>query len=312
MRLALRLSAGVLVLCALSRPVNADSTTDPSGLLSSGRLAYERGDYEQAVKILRPLLYPSIELSTEESVLEAHRLLALSYLLLNKEPEAEQEATALFSLQPSFQLDPVVDPPMAVHFFESIRQRQQERLLELERRQKEEVERSRKEEERRQKEAHARAERVYIERTVERHSRLLGLVPFGVGQVQNGQRGKAIFFAVSELLTGLVSVSAYLAIDQRYPAAAVAGDPSAPRDSRTRFFPASDKSTAQALVGLQLGSGIAFWGLLAWGIIDAEVLFKKEVEVKKRELPPAGVRLTVSPLLSPSTTGYGLQLGGTF
>jgi hypothetical protein len=301
----MRLVVGLLFLCALllGRAADANPSINPQASLSTGRLAYERGDYDQAVHILWPLLYPSIELGTEEAVLEAHRLLALSYFLLKKEPEAEQEATALLSLQPTFQLDPVVDPPMAVRFFEGVRQRQQERLLELEKRQIEEVERARKEEERRRLEAHARAERVYIERTVERHSRLVGFIPFGVGQVQNGQRKKAAFFAVSELVTGLLSLSAYLTIDQRYSGGAINGK---------RFFPANEKSTAETLVGLQLGSGIAFWGLLAWGIIDAQVLFKKEVELKRRELPAASRALTVSPILSPSSGLYGLGIVGTF
>jgi hypothetical protein len=289
---------------SIARPLYANPSMNPQAALNDGRVAYERGDYEIAIRTLRPLLYPTIELGNEEAVVEAHRLLALSYLLSRKEPLAEEEATSLFAIRPTFELDPVVDPPVAVRFFEGVRKRQEIQLSELRRRQQEESERARKEEELRRKEARAKAERIFVDRLIERHSRLIAMIPFGVGQAQNGQPKKAIGFAVAELLMGALSLASYVAIDQRYQTF----DP----QTHLRSVPKSDYTTAQTLLGLELGSGIAFWGIVAWGIIDAQVLFKKEVLVKARELPspPKPPRVSIIPTVMPG--GFALSLKGAF
>lgn len=278
-------------------PVAAVAQKAPEALFSEGKLAYERGDYALAVSTLSPLLYPSISLTSEEAVVDAHRLLALSYLLQKQEAEAEEEATSIFALRPSYQLDPIMDPPMAVSFFDGVRKKQDSRLRELRAREQKEREARAKEEERLR---HASAERVYIERSVQKHSRLLATIPFGVGQFQNGQNTKAALFLTGELVFGALSLSAYLALDQKYPY-----DPA----SNRRYFPASQKGTAQALIGLQLGAGIAFWATLLWGIIDAHVLFKPEV-VKSRELATPRPSVSFAPLVGPGQGG--LAVGGTF
>src|SRR5688572_10930002 len=203
------------------KPDSPAPRKSPEGRLSDGRLAYERGDYASAVRLIVPLLYPSIELSTEEAVIDAHRLLALSYLLQKKETEAEEEATSLLALRPSFQLDPIVEPLMAVAFFETVRKRQDERLRQLREREHAESEARAREAERRRR---AEAERIYIERSVERHSRLVATLPFGIGQWQNGHKRKAALFLTSELAFGLRSLSCYVALEQKYPLDAATGN----------------------------------------------------------------------------------------
>jgi hypothetical protein len=295
--------AAVLVAAlVVATAARATPSQNPQSALTEGRVAYERGDYAVAIRTLKPLLYPTIELGTEESVVEAHRLLALSYFLMRKESQAEEEATSLLALRPNFELDPVVDPPLAVAFFQGVRKKQDERLQEIRRRQLEERERARKEEERQRAESRKKAERVYVDREIERHSRLIAFIPFGAGQLQNGQPRKAIGFLTTELLLGALSLSAYLAIDQRYQTFNPA--------TGKRIFPASETTTARALEGLQLSSGIAFWAVLAWGIVDANVLYRPQV-VRLRELPAAPARsapkLSFSPVLSPSQVGLGVQ-----
>lgn len=264
----------------------------PELQLSEGRLAYERGDYAVAVTTIVPLLYPSILLSTEEAVIEAHRLLALSYLLQRKQNEAEEEAASILALRPSFQLDPIVDPPMAVAFFETVRKRQDNRLRELRDREQKEAERQAKEAERRRL---AEAERVNIEPRIERRSRLVATIPFGVGQWQNGQNKKAALFLASELVFGAISLGGYVALEQKYPV-----DP----HTSKRFYPAAEKSTAQALIGLQLGAGVAFWATLVWGIIDAHVLFKKDAPKKQTGTLKS---LMLAPTIAPGQVSLGVQ-----
>lgn len=267
--------------------------------LAVGRTAYERGDYARAIATIRPLLYPTIELGTEEEVVQAHRLLALSYFFVDEPKRAEEEFISLLALRPNYALDPIVDPPLAVRFFEEVKRRQGERLKAIQAREREERERRQREEERQRAQARARAERVYVDRVVERHSRLVAALPFGIGQAQNGQTGKAIAFGVAEGALGLTSLAAFLAIQYKYPV-----NPT----TLHRQFPADEARTATALVGLQLAAGAAFWATVVWGILDAELLFKREVVTHTREreapAPKARAKLTVMPA--------GLGLWGTF
>lgn len=282
---------------AADAPSPAPSTKKSAAAqLAEGRLAYERGDYPGAVRILVPLLYPAIVLATEDAVIEAHRLLVLSYLLQKKDGEAEEEAHSILALRPNYQLDPIMDPPTAVAFFDSVRKRQDERLRELRARERAEVEARQKEEDRKRR---AAAERVFVRRDVRQNSRVVATIPFGVGQWQNGQPRKAALFLSSELLFGALSLGSYVALERKYPVSAA---------TNHRTYPASDSDLAQALLGLQLGAGIAFWATMAWGIIDAHVLYKREVVVREQDI---GQRLLKSlrptPSVGPGQVGLGLQ-----
>jgi hypothetical protein len=298
-------AAVAVAILAAGAPAAANPSRAARDALDQGHTAYDRGDYRYAIDTIQPLLYPSIELATEDDVVLAHRLLALSYFFVNKQKEAEQEVTSLLALRPSYELDPIVDPPVAVRFFEDVRRRQAERLRAVEEREREDTERARKEDERRQAEARARAQRVYVDRVVDHHSRLIALLPFGIGQFQNGQLGKGILFGTAQLALAATSIGTWAALsyDARYPLDPATGH---------RLFPASDESRVTTLLGFQLGAAAAFYAVVAWGIIDAQVLFKREVlrSEREREAPPPKPSVTVAPIHSPTMNGVGVQ--GTF
>jgi hypothetical protein len=277
----------------------------PEAQLAEGRLAYERSDYAGAVRTIVPLLYPAITLATEDAVIEGHRLLVLSYLFLKRENEAEEEAHSILALRPSFQLDPIVDPAMAVAFFDGVRKKQDSRLRELRARERAEAEAKLREEERRRR---AEAERVFVRRDVRQNSRVIATLPFGIGQWQNGQPRKAALFLSAELVFGAVSLGSYLALERKYPV-----DPG----TNHRTYPQSDSNLAPTLLGLQLGAGIAFWATIVWGLIDAHVLYKKEVVVRDTDLGQKVLKsLRLTPSVAPDgRTGVGqvgLGLKGTF
>ena len=297
----MRAAALALVVLVAAGAAAADPSRNPKDSLDQGRTAYDRGDYGRAIDTIHPLLYPSIELGTEDDVIAAHKILALSYFFVDKQKEAEEEVTSLLGLRPNYQLDPIVDPPVAVRFFEDVRHRQSERINALKKRESEESARARKEEERRLAEARAKAERVYVDRVVERHSRLIALLPFGAGQAQNGQTGKAIAFGVSEGVFAAASVAAYFTLQYRYPVNPSTGH---------QQFPASEQSTATALITLQLAAGAAFWATVAWGILDAQLLFKREVVVDahERDAPKKKAHPPISIIPTPG----GVGVVGTF
>lgn len=270
------------------------SGSDPQGALVRAKLAYERGEYASAAELLGPLLYPQVRLTSEEAVVDAHKVLALSYLFQKKSNDAETEVTALLALRPQFELDPIVDPPQAVAFFNDIRQKQAARLEELRRRQLADEEDRRRKELLRLAEERARAERVYVDRLVERRSRLVASLPFGIGQFQNGNKKLGAFFLASEIATSVVSIGAFGAIQQRFGGGVLE----------------RDKSLALTLTGVQIGFGTAFWALAAAGIIEAQVRFKAEVPVERKERPAKPTeksnlksRLFLAPSIGPGTVG---------
>lgn len=274
---------------------------DPQVALQKARVAYERGEYQGAVDVLSRLLYPSVRLTSEEAVVEAHKVLALSYLFQRRPVDAENEVNQLYVLRPQFELDPIVDPPQAVSFFSEVKSRQTARLEEIRRRQREADEAKRRDEEKKRELARQKAERVYVDRVVERHSRLIATLPFGVGQFQNGHRKKGYFFLVSELIVGAVSVSAFIAIQQKFAGGG---------------FGQGEAGLARALTGLELGAGTGFWALAIAGIIDSHVYFRRQVEVNTKERPadsrpvPDGPKqsLLLAPIVAPGTFGASVLL----
>ncbi len=280
----------LLVLLLVASAAHANPGLNPQASLDDARVAYGRGEYGVAVKTIRPLLYPSIELQNEESVVEAHKLLALSYFFLKKENEAEQEVVSLLVLRPTFELDPMIDSPVAVSFFKGVRERQEDRLHAIRERQRAEEERARREADRKREEARKLAERVYVEKRVAKNSRLVALVPFGVGQFQNGQRKKGIAFAAVEGVLGALSLSCWIATQTRFTG---------------HLVPAGDVPLANSLQIVQLSAGAAFWAAVAWGIIDAQVKFVPEVVVRTKELPSKPT-ISIAPILAPGQFGLGL------
>lgn len=279
----------------------------PEGDLWRAKLAYERGDYQAAIALLRPLLYPQALLPDEEQVVLAHKLLGLCAFFERDELRAEEEFNLLLQLRPDFTLDPLVDPLKAVAFVDGLRQRNKQRLEEIRRRQEAEADKRRRDEEeaRRKAEEQRRREalRIYIERTVVHRLSPLHFVPFGVPQLREGRRTLGVLLAVGEGLTGAASIGAWLAVRLRYP---------------TGTFPMGEYGTATALTATYLSTGAAFWGLVGAGLIEA--LWHARPEVRVRELPgpppdlPPEQRKTQLRLLplAPPGSSVGVELGGSF
>ncbi len=287
---------GVVLGLAICSSASASPSLNPRASLEEGKLAYQRSDFPLVETSIHPLLYPTPELDGD-SLIEARKLLGLAYLYEKKMPAARQEFVLILQKRPDFELDPVVDPPLALSFLKAIREEQKEKLQQLRLRDQEEAERKRKEEEKRLAAARAKAERVYVEKQVIRRSRLVAMLPFGIGQAQNGQRGNAIAFGVSELALGGLSLGLWISVREVFPEFKV---------------PSGQETLAATLQGIQIGAGVAFWAVAIWGIIDAQVklvpetVIMRELDKKKK----ASLKLMVAPMVAPGL--YGLGVGGTF
>lgn len=295
---------GALLLFLLVALVPRAGWATPEQDLEQAEHAYERSDYKRAIELIRPLLYPAIRLSNQKLVIQAYKLLGISYVFEKNKTEAEKQFLAILSIAPTYKLDPLVDPGAAVKFFEGVKKRNADKIRAILERERKEAERRRKEEERRRAEQRrlellARQGQVFVERTVTLHPYWINFVPLGAGQFQNGHRGKGYALMGTQLTLGLLSAGTGLAGYLAY-----AGRP----------LNTEEYDRARALSIVQVVSAGLCAAAVVYGVIDALVYHEPMTVTEKRyKRNPKGsgkAALTVTPTLGPSSAGLGL--GFTF
>src|SRR5262245_9953817 len=155
-----------------------------------GRTAFGRAEYQRAIEILYPMLYPDVLLDSEGEIVQAHRMLGVAYLFENKPDEARREFRKLLELRPDYRFDPLLDPQRVVDFFDGVLAEEKATIAKIEQRRRE---REKLIQQKRERDA----QRLALPPTIvryERHSFTVNFVPFGAGQFQNGQRRKGWFF----------------------------------------------------------------------------------------------------------------------
>lgn len=257
--------------------------------MNRARVTFEYGDYPQASRLLAAL----VEVGRFESVslrAEAYRLLGLALFYQGRKGEAYSAFLENLFLDPDAQLDPFYVPPAAVSFFDQVKKEAEPKLApiraqkrgEQEARQKaasEEAERRRKRE---QDEERRRLQQFSpsVERRVVQHEFWVSMLPFGVGQMQNGDRTLGIALATAQVITGAASGGSALLIEQL-------------RDSSTGRFNDRGPGNTQYLTASRLNvvkwaSAGLFYALWAAGAIHAAMRFKPEEQLPDRLLsqPP--------------------------
>ena len=83
--------------------------------------AFARAEYQRAIEILRPLLYPEVRLESEGEIVQAHRMLGVAYLFEEQAAtRRKREFRKLLELRPDYRFDPLLDPPRVVDFFNGV------------------------------------------------------------------------------------------------------------------------------------------------------------------------------------------------
>jgi tetratricopeptide (TPR) repeat protein len=233
------------------------ASASPSKEFDDARAVFRTGRYRDAIPKLTGLLYPQSRLSESSELAEAHLLLGVAYFETGNRDAADREIEAALALDPTLEINTATFSRGAVTFFEKKRG-------ELERKEREEA--ARLERSRRQQ-----LKKRFMERAIvlEKRNYLINFVPFGAGQFQNGERGKAIFFAVTEGSLGAVSLGLFAYQVLRYPDGHV---------------PTGEVDSTRNLQIAQITSGALFFGFMAWGVIDSLSHFEHTV---RRELDPA-------------------------
>jgi len=249
-------------------PLVAMAADTPEDEFRAAENTFRFQDFKEAERRLKALLYPEVRLTNPDQVLKAREYLGAVYFWLGDEKAMEGEFTALLVLAPLHKLDPFYYPAPLIERFEALRKRLAElKVISLE--------------------PPARpAEPPRCERqevTVVRRSRLVSLMPFGIGQFQNAEPVKGGLFLGGELLTLGLNIGAYVAAE------ALRGDDG--------LYSPANASRARSLRYVQYASLGAFVALVVWGVIDSTVRFQpeeKQIHLVPCPGPKADAALTLS------------------
>jgi hypothetical protein len=293
----------VVLLLAAGGVARADEQSE----LDKVRAVYIAHQYDDAEKRLRAMLDPMHgTLHDAPLVSQARMYLAAVLLAKAKKEEATSILEKLVIDDPQYEPDPLSFPTEAIDLLIDTRTALRERLNEeADRRARfEAAERARAEEKKRRQAEHvAKLEKLAAEETTTTvHSRWAALVPFGVGQFQNGKNTLGWVFLVTEsvaLIGTAVTVPIYLSELQ----------------GRSKAYFNEDDIEAQEYIDnayTVFYANLAFAGAFAAasivGVLEAEANYVPSVvEVKRRAIPP--LSFSAAPLAAPTADGHGMTVG---
>ncbi|HLK92799.1 MAG TPA: hypothetical protein VKZ18_23100 [Polyangia bacterium] len=256
----------------------------PRESFERGRTAFGRAEYKRAIEILNPLLYPEVLLDSEGEVVQAHRMLGVSYLFSNQPDEAKREFHKLLELRPDYRFDPLLDPQQVVDAFNAVVKEEESEIAAIEGRRKQ---RDAEIAARLQREARLHATSTVVR--YEYHSYLLNFIPFGAGQFQNGQLRKGWLFLGVEAGLAAISVGAFtanFALYGAHPYRQCLQQGSAP-GSLCMEIDHSQEDTSRNLLRVQLVSGGLFFAAAIWGVVDALRHYQRAVVLADPATPAA-------------------------
>jgi hypothetical protein len=289
----------VAILLALAVSVAGAGT--PGEDLSQARKAFREGQFDIALKGYNSLLYPDPRLASTEDLVEAYINLGVCRVETGDEEGAKREFSRALDLDPNRQLDTlVITNKKAIELFDDT---------------KADI-RTRKD-----REAAAQREATEKERLrklrasiigVRRNPYALNFAPFGIGQIWYGQTWKGLAFAGAEAATAATSFGIWFSLVGQY-------------GIRSDKVPLSDANRVLLMQRLEVGAGLAFFGIYIWSVIDMHRNYKPQTrtEIDESMLPPElrdiekkpppktkpvslRERIHISPMLTPSGVGIGL------
>jgi hypothetical protein len=282
---------------------------------------FDGGQYAEAHARLATLLDPTLptcdavpgasgrcRVVDPELIERARALDAASLLALKRDAEADAQIARIFRANPQYAPNPAMFPQEVIDRFSVVRGGLRAELEALAQ-QKAREELAKRVAAQKAREADERwiAELQRLageERVVEPNSRWVAMVPFGVGQYQNGDIRLGVVFTVGEALLGgsaLISVAVYNKL-------ASTDLTQHPNNMRVDVPKLNQQIITAATVNQICFAGWA--ALSAAGVVQAQVAFVPErVTFRKRPVPP---RPTVTPVAAPLPGGAVLGLTGTF
>lgn len=291
--------AAATVGVTLAPAARADAAAD----LEKAHNAYVARQYDEAETRLRALLDAKTgTLVDPDKVADARMYLAATLIAEKKSDEANGLLEQLLTDRPDYQPDPLRVSLEAIDALTDARTRIRDKLAMLQ------AEKVRKAQEEKAKiEAEHMKQQIRLQQLEQlagteiiehTNSRLLGMVPFGAGQFQNGQTALGWTFLLSE---GALAVGSGISAGFWYYYV-----------QQEQNGLSAQNGTAEGYRNLAAGWSIAgdamfggFAALALIGVVHAQLTFVPEtVETRKRPLPP----VTLAPTITPG----GLGLVGRF
>jgi tetratricopeptide (TPR) repeat protein len=288
-----------VAIAALVAATAGRAAASPSQELERARQAFREHDYESAAKLATYLLYPEERLGLPVDLVEAHVILGASAFEIGHRAEAKREFERALQIQPEKVLTDMLFSDGAIRLFDETRgdiEARARRDAEL-RKIADERERIRK-----------YRESLVV---VERRSFGVNFLPFGAGQFQNKQPTRGLLFAAGEGLTAGVSLGIFLYLSGKYGLI-------------NAQVPAAEVPGVSQLQQLEIGTGIGFWAIYAFGVVDALLNYKPRVQIEgddSLQPVPADVRdakkprpgktsvldrIHFAPIATPGGAGIGL------
>jgi pyruvate/2-oxoglutarate dehydrogenase complex dihydrolipoamide acyltransferase (E2) component len=279
---------GVL-LVAQPAPVQEPESQAAADAMNQARRTFEYGVYAQASKMLAALLEAG-RFESLQSRAEAYRLLGLSLFYQGRKGDSYSAFLEYLYLDPDAELDPFYVPPNAVQFFDEVKKEAEPRLAPIRAQKRAEQEAQKKAaaeeaEKRRRRELEEERKRLAvlsprIERRVVEHEFWVTMMPFGIGQLQNGDRTLGITLATGQLISGAASAGSALLIEGL-------------RDNDTGKFNPNGSGNAyqnaQRLDVIKWVGAAVFFALWAGGAVHAAINYKPEEVLPDRLLQPGQV-----------------------
>jgi len=292
MRTAALTAGAVALLLALTRPAAATPEQD----LMRGRDRFRARDWAAAIPVLNTLLYPELQLARPEDAWEAHVLLGAAQFESGNLERAEDEFENALRIDPERTITTLTFSTGAVRLFERLRTEQQARM-------ERDAERRRLAEAAERLEAYRKSLIVYETRPY-----YVNFVPFGAGQFQQRRTGPGILFATAQGVTGAASAGVFLYLAGTYGLV-------------SNKVPLADGPFVRRLQQIEIGTGVAFLGFYAWGVIDSLLHYQPRQQIQGDDslIPPDLLRpstpapatslrdrLRFGPILTPTGVGIGI------
>ncbi|MBS1120458.1 MAG: hypothetical protein H6Q90_2686 [Deltaproteobacteria bacterium] len=273
----------------------------PTQDLDDGRKSFKARDWESAFKTLNSLVYPDLQLARQDDIVETYILLGASLYELGNRDRAVAEFTKALQLDRERSITTLTYSEGVVRLFEDTKAKLMDKL----------------EADAVRKQLAEREQRIkdYINTigVYETHSFGVNFVGFGVGQFQNKQRTKGAILIGSQLLAGGLSLGCFVYLGGKYGLVAK--------------VPLEEGPFVRRVQQVEIASGLAFFGLWAYSVIDALVHYQPNARIKgddsklspdildpQKPLPKPKKktsireRLRFGPMFTPSGVGLGIGL----
>jgi tetratricopeptide (TPR) repeat protein len=252
---------GVALALVLS---SAGASATPRQDLDKAHAAFRKGEFGVALPLYNVLLYPNPQLASAEDLSDAYIALGVCRLETGDGDGAKREFEKALQIDPNKQLDPLlVRNREAIRLFDDTK-------ADLRTRAEREAEKKKAAELIEKQKAYLASLRVYKAQYF-----ALNFVPFGLGQFQNGDTGKGIFFLGSELVTAGTSIAIWGYLVNKY-------------GIRSDRVPYEEGPGVRRLQQIEIGAGLAFYGLWLLGAIDSYRHYEPQKRIQGDEslLPP--------------------------